>query len=143
MRHIIILKKKEKKKRICFPPICLHLFCFLLPPSLGAAYETNYEELKVQKGESWLYHAKRFEEFLRGKEYVLGSEISWTDFLLFETMDFQRVFVPGSLDAFPNLKAFSARVAALPQVPLNPFSLPVLSTWLCLPLFFIKCPKSQ
>ena len=88
----------------------------LLPPLPGAAYETNYEELKVQKGESWLYHAKRLEEFLAGKEYILGSKISWTDFLLFETTDFQRFFVPGSLDAYPNLKAFSARIAALPQV---------------------------
>ena len=97
--------------------------CVLLPPSSGAAYETDYEELKVQKGESWLYHAKRLEEFLAGKEYVLGSKISWADFLLFETMDFQRVFVPGSLDAFPNLKAFSARIAALPQVTFPSFPL--------------------
>ena len=70
----------------------------------------------MQKGESWLYHAKRLEEFLAGKEYILGDKVSWADFLLFEIMEFQRVFVPGSLDAFPNLKAFSARVAAFPQV---------------------------
>ena len=88
----------------------------LAPPSSAAAYETNYEELKVQKGESWLYHAKRLEDFLAGKEYILGSKVSWVDFLIFEIMEFQRVFVPGSLGAFPNLKAFSARVAALPQV---------------------------
>jgi glutathione S-transferase len=58
-------------------------------------------------------------KFLEGKEYVLGSKISWVDFLLYESMEWFRQFAMDVFQDAPelaNLNQFQKRIEALPQI---------------------------
>ena len=82
----------------------------------GVPYKEDHAEIIEKEKEKWLYHTKRIEEYLQGKEFSGGTKVTWPDFLLYETADFQRALMPGSLDTYPNILAFLNRYVALPQV---------------------------
>ena len=82
----------------------------------GVPFAEKHAEIIEKEKEKWFYHTKRIEEYLQGKEFCAGTKVTWPDFLLYETADFQRTLVPGSLDTYPNISAFLARYKALPQV---------------------------
>lgn len=49
-------------------------------------------------------------------QFVAGDDVTYADFLLYDTLDFYRLFAEGVLDAFPKLLAFLARVESLPNL---------------------------
>ncbi|GIX82193.1 glutathione S-transferase Mu 3 [Caerostris darwini] len=57
-----------------------------------------------------------WEKFLGGRKYLAGDNITYVDFMVYENLDFYRLFHPKILDDFPTLKAFHRRIRDLPQM---------------------------
>lgn len=51
-----------------------------------------------------------------GNGFFVGSKISFVDYSVFDILENISVLSPGSLDAFPHLKAFYGRIAARPKL---------------------------
>lgn len=83
-------------------------------------YRTEFTDADKSKfvKETLPHDLEVFEKLLKsvdgGKEYFGGKTISFADYAAFELFDCLVVLCPHSLDAYPSLKAFHARVAARP-----------------------------
>ncbi|RWS11965.1 glutathione S-transferase Mu 1-like protein [Dinothrombium tinctorium] len=54
--------------------------------------------------------------FLGDRKFILGDKITYVDFLLYDLLDFNRLFEASSLDNFTNLKEYCDRFEALPAI---------------------------
>ncbi|XP_040854560.1 glutathione S-transferase Mu 1 isoform X3 [Ochotona curzoniae] len=57
-----------------------------------------------------------YSQFLGKQPWFAGDKITFADFLVYDILDQNRIFAPGCLDAFPNLKDFVARFEGLPKI---------------------------
>ncbi|XP_040854589.1 glutathione S-transferase Mu 1-like isoform X1 [Ochotona curzoniae] len=57
-----------------------------------------------------------YSQFLGKRPWFAGDKITFADFLVYDILDQNRIFAPGCLDAFPNLKDFVARFEGLPKI---------------------------
>ncbi|XP_040854578.1 glutathione S-transferase Mu 1-like isoform X3 [Ochotona curzoniae] len=57
-----------------------------------------------------------YSQFLGKRPWFAGDKITIADFHVYDVLDWNRIFAPGCLDAFPNLKDFMARFEALPKI---------------------------
>ncbi|XP_040851575.1 glutathione S-transferase Mu 1-like isoform X7 [Ochotona curzoniae] len=57
-----------------------------------------------------------YSQFLGKRPWFAGDKITIADFHVYDVLDENRIFAPGCLDAFPNLKDFMARFEALPKI---------------------------
>ncbi|XP_040851553.1 glutathione S-transferase Mu 2-like isoform X1 [Ochotona curzoniae] len=57
-----------------------------------------------------------YSQFLGKRPWFAGDKITIADFHAYDVLDGNRIFAPGCLDAFPNLKDFMARFEALPKI---------------------------
>ncbi|XP_040854605.1 glutathione S-transferase Mu 1 isoform X4 [Ochotona curzoniae] len=57
-----------------------------------------------------------YSQFLGKRPWFAGDKITIADFLVYDVLDQNRIFAPGCLDAFPNLKDFMARFEGLPKI---------------------------
>jgi glutathione S-transferase len=55
-------------------------------------------------------------KFLGSHHYFSGGSVSHADFMAYEWLDQQNLFVPSILSQFPNLKEFTHRIEQLPKV---------------------------
>lgn len=58
-------------------------------------------------------------KFLEGKDYILGSKISYADFLLYESVQWYRTFAPEVFEKAPEIATinnFQKRIENLPQI---------------------------
>ncbi|XP_040851569.1 glutathione S-transferase Mu 1-like isoform X3 [Ochotona curzoniae] len=57
-----------------------------------------------------------YSQFLGKRPWFAGDKITIADFHAYDVLDGNRIFAPGCLDAFPNLKDFMARFEGLPKM---------------------------
>uniref|UniRef100_G1SXP3 GST C-terminal domain-containing protein n=1 Tax=Oryctolagus cuniculus TaxID=9986 RepID=G1SXP3_RABIT len=55
-----------------------------------------------------------YSQFLGKRPWFAGDKITFADFLVYNILDQNRIFEPGCLDAFPNLKDFMSRFEVTP-----------------------------
>jgi glutathione S-transferase len=77
-----------------------------------AEYATLREELLKTLPDTLQLVAK----FLGTNQYVLGENVSYVDFLLYDTLDFVRLFEPTLYEAVPVLSEYLTRFEALPAI---------------------------
>uniref|UniRef100_UPI0019398E86 glutathione S-transferase-like n=1 Tax=Styela clava TaxID=7725 RepID=UPI0019398E86 len=56
------------------------------------------------------------EKYFQGKNFVLGDDISYLDFSLFETLDHHRLFFADIFDKSPNIQAYMKRFESLEKL---------------------------
>ncbi|XP_013412351.1 glutathione S-transferase Mu 1 [Lingula anatina] len=76
----------------------------------------HHETRKAEFLEKLPDKLKQYSEFLADRPWFAGDKIYFVDFLAYDTLDIQRVFAPGCLDAFKNLTDYMARFEALPSI---------------------------
>lgn len=75
-------------------------------------FEQNKEDyLKVLPG-----LVEDFQKFLGSNEWVLGDKITYVDFLLYDALDFNRLFDAKSFEEADVVNAYLARFEAIPQI---------------------------
>nr|AIR95626.1 GST m3 [Tetranychus cinnabarinus] len=57
-----------------------------------------------------------FDKFIGSGPFVLGAKVTYSDFLIYSTLDFLRVYDESFLENFDSLKNFLARIEALPNI---------------------------
>jgi len=80
----------------------------------------NYEAGKAEYVANLPNELRPFEALLKsnndGQGFVVGDEISFADYALFDILDLQEILAPGCLNAFPLLQAFHQRIASRPNI---------------------------
>lgn len=62
-------------------------------------------------------HLKFFARFLKGKQYLVGEQLTWIDFFHYEMLCFIKAYQPGILDEIsPVLGEYMMRIEALPRM---------------------------
>ncbi|KAF8777980.1 glutathione S-transferase Mu 1-like [Argiope bruennichi] len=59
---------------------------------------------------------KLWENFIGDQKYLTGDDITYVDFMAYDTFDFYRLFHAEALDEFPKLRAFQNRIKSLPEL---------------------------
>lgn len=59
---------------------------------------------------------QRISKFLGERDFIVGDYVTYADFILYDTLDFFRLFAEGSLDATPNLLQYLQRIEQLPHL---------------------------
>ena len=54
-----------------------------------------------------------FDKLLGKRPFLAGDRVTWLDFVLYESVDVNSLFVPGILDDFSNVLEFKARIESL------------------------------
>ncbi|XP_063480586.1 glutathione S-transferase Mu 1 isoform X2 [Symphalangus syndactylus] len=79
-------------------------------------YNPEFEKLKPKYLEELPEKLKLYSEFLGKRPWFAGNKITFVDFLVYDVLDFHRIFEPKCLDAFPNLKDFISRFEGLEKI---------------------------
>uniref|UniRef100_A0A2K6UB76 glutathione transferase n=1 Tax=Saimiri boliviensis boliviensis TaxID=39432 RepID=A0A2K6UB76_SAIBB len=93
------------------------------------------EKVKPKYLEELPEKLKLYSQFLGKRPWFAGDKITFVDFLAYDVLDQQRIFEPGCLDAFPNLKDFMSRFEVMPlssflsDAPCSFLSFEMLSSW--------------
>ncbi|XP_032129823.1 glutathione S-transferase Mu 1-like [Sapajus apella] len=77
-------------------------------------YNPEFEKLKPKYLEELPEKLKLYSQFLGKRPWFAGDKITFVDFLAYDVLDQNRIFEPGCLDAFPNLKDFMSRFEVMP-----------------------------
>lgn len=82
-----------------------------------AVPKEGFEEAAEQyKSKDRLEAFEQLAEFLGNNKFAVGDHVTYIDFQLFEFLDWQREFDSDCFDAYPTLKAYVERFAALPKI---------------------------
>ena len=83
----------------------------------GTCYSPDFPEKRdsiVQEGKDWLAYIGKF---LGDKQFLIGDQITYPDFIFFESMEMINAISPGAVHAAgEKLELYRARIAALPQL---------------------------
>jgi len=79
-------------------------------------FSDNYDTEKLKYPEQYKAKLAVFEKVLSKRPYLAGDRLTWTDIVLYESLDVNSMFVPGVLDDFPKVQEFKARVDSLENV---------------------------
>lgn len=79
-------------------------------------YSPDFEKLKPGYLEGLPDKMKLYSQFLGTRLWFAGEKLTYVDFLAYDILDLHRIFEPNSLEAFPNLKEFMARVEGLKKI---------------------------
>ncbi|KAF8777970.1 Glutathione S-transferase class-mu 26 kDa like protein [Argiope bruennichi] len=77
---------------------------------------------------------QQWERFLGSSKFLVGDELTYVDFLLYEALDHYRVFHETILDDFPSLRAYFNRMKNLPDL-MDYINSSVHKSW---PIFYHK-----
>uniref|UniRef100_A0A7N5JPN1 Glutathione S-transferase n=1 Tax=Ailuropoda melanoleuca TaxID=9646 RepID=A0A7N5JPN1_AILME len=77
-------------------------------------YNPDFEKLRPGYLEGLPDKLKLYSQFLGKRPWFAGEKLTYVDFLAYDILDLHRIFEPKSLEAFPNLKEFMARVEVIP-----------------------------
>nr|QHX41449.1 glutathione S-transferase isoform 1 [Halisarca dujardinii] len=79
-------------------------------------YSPKYLELRegfLKTAATWLM---RFSNYLKGRQWLAGNNLTFVDFTLYELLDVLRIFEASLLEPVPDLKAYMTEFEALPGV---------------------------
>jgi glutathione S-transferase len=83
----------------------------------GNCYSPDFHQKRdnvVKEAKEWLAYIGRF---LGDKQFLFGDQITWPDFIYFESMEMVNAISPGAVhEAGEKLELYRARIAALPQL---------------------------
>ncbi|XP_035208100.1 glutathione S-transferase Mu 1-like [Stegodyphus dumicola] len=79
-------------------------------------YNPEFEKLKAEFVKSVPAQLKLFAAFLGDRKFLVGDELTYVDFMAYDTFDFYRLLIPGVYDDFPTLKSYLDRIEALPEL---------------------------
>ncbi|XP_008702247.2 glutathione S-transferase Mu 1 isoform X3 [Ursus maritimus] len=79
-------------------------------------YSPDFEKLRPGYLEGLPDKLKLYSQFLGKRPWFAGEKLTYVDFLVYDILDLHRIFEPKSLEAFPNLKEFMARVEGLKKI---------------------------
>jgi len=83
-------------------------FTLMFNPSYDTEKKAYPDKLKAKLGQ--------FEQVLGKRPWLVGDRVTWLDFVLYESLDVNVMFVPGILDDFPRVAAYKAKIDALPRI---------------------------
>ncbi|XP_072826529.1 glutathione S-transferase P isoform X6 [Vicugna pacos] len=90
------------------------------PMPSSDTWAAHLEEGKAQYVQELPRHLKPFETLLSQnqgcKAFIVGDQISFTDYNLLDLLLSHQVLVPGCLDSFPLLSAYVTRLSARPKL---------------------------
>ncbi|KAG8189862.1 hypothetical protein JTE90_023369 [Oedothorax gibbosus] len=78
--------------------------------------QANTEENRASIREKAPDMLESFEKFLGDRMLLVGDGVTYIDFMLSETFDFYRYYVPDVCKDFPTLMAHQARIVGLPGI---------------------------
>ncbi|GBN86627.1 Glutathione S-transferase class-mu isozyme 7, partial [Araneus ventricosus] len=79
---------------------------------ISSEYDTGKEEFL----ESVQPMFQQWEKFLGDKKYLIGDDVTYVDFLVYEALDYYRLFHKSILHDYPSLKAYFNRMKNLPEL---------------------------
>ncbi|XP_062047910.1 glutathione S-transferase Mu 1-like [Lepus europaeus] len=79
-------------------------------------YSPDFEKLKPEYLKGLPEKLQLYSQFLGKRPWFAGDKITFADFLVYDVLDQNRIFEPGCLDAFPNLKDFMSRFEGLEEI---------------------------
>ncbi|KFM71563.1 Glutathione S-transferase Mu 1, partial [Stegodyphus mimosarum] len=79
-------------------------------------YNPEFEKLKEEFVNSVPAQLKLFAAFLGDRKFLAGDEVTYVDFMAYDTFDFYRYLIPGVYDDFPTLESYRDRIEALPEL---------------------------
>ncbi|GIX81997.1 glutathione S-transferase Mu 1 [Caerostris darwini] len=91
----------------------------------------DYEKLKDGFIKSLPDSFNMWKDFLGDGKYLAGDDVTYVDFMVYENLDYYRLFHPSIFDDFPTLKAYHSRIKNLPELQ-DYFNSPTYRRW---PLF--------
>lgn len=81
--------------------------------------DKNFHLIKEDYKKTLPNRLAELEKFMKGKDFILGSKISCIDFLLYETVEWFRLFAPEVFKeetSLQNLENFQLRIENLPEI---------------------------
>ncbi|ODM91816.1 Glutathione S-transferase [Orchesella cincta] len=81
--------------------------------------DKNFHAIKEDYKKTIPSRLGELEKFMEGKNFILGSKVSGVDFLLYETIEWFRVFAPEVFKedaSLQSLEEFQQRIEAIPQI---------------------------
>lgn len=83
----------------------------------GVCYSPDFHEKKESTLTDVKPELQKIAKFLGEKHFLTGEQITWPDFIFFETLEMLNALHPGYVgENDPKLEAYRARIAALPQL---------------------------
>ncbi|GFS39622.1 glutathione S-transferase Mu 1 [Nephila pilipes] len=80
------------------------------------AYFKDFKSEKNRFIETIPDKLKPWEKFIGDHKYLIGDDITYVDFIAYETLDFYRLLYPDALLGFTNLRAYHNRMKNLPSL---------------------------
>ncbi|KAL8611775.1 hypothetical protein ACOMHN_009457 [Nucella lapillus] len=84
--------------------------------TVGLAYNENFDTLLEGYKTKLKGTLAKFEAWMKNKKFFAGDNLTMADFPMYELLDQHMLMIPGSLDPYPNLKAFHKRFEELPAI---------------------------
>ncbi|XP_054721906.1 glutathione S-transferase Mu 1-like [Uloborus diversus] len=83
---------------------------------IRTCYNPEYEKIKPEFVQNVPAQLKLFSAFLGDGKFLAGDEVTYVDFMAYDTFDFYRLLIPSVLNDFPNLKEYCDRFEKLPEL---------------------------
>lgn len=83
---------------------------------LWATNADEYEEKKTVYEETIDNKIQLLEKYIQSGPFVLGDQLTYVDFLLYQFLDYQRRFIPALLASSPNLQELMKQIESIDQV---------------------------
>nr|VZI25974.1 unnamed protein product [Spirometra erinaceieuropaei] len=80
------------------------------------AYSPNYEEERPGFMPKFEKGIEDISTYLGSKKWLIGDNITYADFVLYENLCVFHVFEPSCFDKYPNLREYIERFEALPKI---------------------------
>jgi len=79
-------------------------------------FNPNYDTDKAKYPDSIKTKLALFEKVFAKRPWLTGDNITWLDFVLYESLDVNSMFVPGILDEFPKVVAYKTKIDNLEKI---------------------------
>lgn len=83
---------------------------------INAAFKEDTKETRDSFKEKAPDMLKAIEKFLGDRNFLVGDDVTYVDFLFSETFDFYRYYIPDVCKDFPTLRALQERIIGLPRI---------------------------
>ncbi|GFR10614.1 glutathione S-transferase Mu 1 [Trichonephila clavata] len=83
---------------------------------INLSYSDNFESAKGDFMKKIPDQMKQWEKFLGDRKYMAGDDVTYVDFIAYETFDLYRLFHKDALEGCPKLQAYQDRIRNLPEL---------------------------
>ncbi|GBL88800.1 Glutathione S-transferase class-mu isozyme 1 [Araneus ventricosus] len=109
-RHGLIAKTKEQHRRtIVAEQQCIEFRRCLFLKSFDESGKEGFLTSVQPKFQQW-------EKFLGDRKFIAGNDITYVDFMVYEALEFYRLYHETILDDYPILEAYFSRIKNLPEL---------------------------